>query len=89
MDSPRTPQTLRSVLAQNVRLARTRRGWSQERLAERAEVHRTYIGAVERGERSIGLDNLERIAAALGVSASQLLDAALWTSRFDVDNAKS
>ena len=50
------------------------KGWSQEKLAEEAGLHRTYIGQVERGEKSIGIGNLFRIAAALGFPASKLVD---------------
>ena len=49
------------------------RGWTQEVLAEAAGVHRTYVGSVERGERNMGLDNLERFAEALGVSPKRLV----------------
>ena len=63
---------IRTQLARNVRVNRTLRGWSQERLAESCGLHRTYIGAVERAERNITLDNLEKIAIALEISASKL-----------------
>lgn len=56
-----------------VRSVRLRRGYSQERLAELSELHRTYVGSVERGERNITLRNAEKLAAALGVSSSELL----------------
>jgi transcriptional regulator with XRE-family HTH domain len=41
----------------------------------RAGLHRTYVGSVERGERNISIDNIERLAHALGVSAASLLEA--------------
>lgn len=56
-----------------VRMERERLGVSQEELADRAGVHRTYIGGVERGERNVGLLNLLRIARALGVPPATLL----------------
>ena len=64
----------RKQLARRVRLLRTNRGWSQEVLAELSGLNRSYIGAVERAEHNIGLDNVERIAAALETSVTALLD---------------
>jgi len=53
-------------------------GWSQEQLSFEAGLHRTYIGAVERGEKNITLRNIVRVAAALQVPASSILvDAGL------------
>lgn len=56
-----------------VRAERERLGISQEELADRAGVHRTYLGGVERGERNLGVLNLLRIARALHVDPSSLL----------------
>jgi transcriptional regulator with XRE-family HTH domain len=55
-----------------VRSLRERAGLSQEALAERAGIHRTYLGGVERGERNLGLKNVFRIAGALGVPPADL-----------------
>ena len=60
--------TITDIFAQNVRELRMERGFSQEELAYRAGLHRTYVGAVELGERNITLLNAQRIAEALGVS---------------------
>ncbi|MDT8386999.1 MAG: helix-turn-helix transcriptional regulator [Thiogranum sp.] len=64
----------RKRLAQRIRLLRTNRGWSQEVLAELSGLNRSYIGAVERAEHNIGLDNIERIAQALETVVPALLD---------------
>jgi transcriptional regulator with XRE-family HTH domain len=55
-----------------IRELREERGLSQEKLAERADLHRAYIGQIERGEKNIGLINLEKIANALGVDIREL-----------------
>lgn len=59
--------TITELFAHNVRELRVERGFSQEELAHRAGLHRTYVGAVERGERNITLLNAQRIADALDV----------------------
>ncbi len=56
-----------------IREARQERGLSQEKLAALADLHRAYIGQIERGEKNIGLKNLEKIAKALGVNIKDLL----------------
>lgn len=71
----------RRVLAENMRRMRHSKGWSQEDLAEEAGLHRTYVGAVERAERNVSIDNIERIANALGTSLSDLLERPVAKSR--------
>lgn len=60
-------------LGLSIKLERVRRGLSQEELAERAGLHRTYIGMVERAERNITVVNLALIAKALNISIGTLL----------------
>lgn len=69
----RTHPTARTVFAARVRAIRRERGLSQEDLAELSDLHRTYVGSVERGERNISIDNMERLALALGVSLREML----------------
>ena len=57
---------------QKIRTIRLRQHLSQEKLAEKANLHRTYIGMIERGEKNITLLNIEKIANALDVSISEL-----------------
>jgi transcriptional regulator with XRE-family HTH domain len=65
-------QRLRQIFAARVRDERKRQGFSQEMLAEKSGLHRTYIGSVERGERNVSIDNVERIAKALNIKVSEL-----------------
>lgn len=58
---------------QVLRALRTQAGLSQEDFADKANVHRTYIGGIERGERNPTLTTIHKIARALGVPASRLL----------------
>ena len=57
----------------NVRRMRRSKRWSQEDLAEKAGLHRTYIGSIERSERNVSLINIERIAKALEVKIEVLI----------------
>lgn len=63
----------RAVLASNLIRLRREKGWSQEVLAFEAGLHRTFVAHVERQVRNISLDNLERLARALGVQIHELL----------------
>ncbi len=74
MDQKLKPSTTRQNFALNLRQTRERIGLSQEALADAAGLHRTYVGSVERGERNISIDNIERLALALGVSPASLLE---------------
>lgn len=55
-----------------VRVLRTAKGWSQERLAAEAKLDRTYIGGIERGERNPSLLNIYRLAKALDIAVRDL-----------------
>ena len=67
------PSELRRIVADNVRRLRVELGMSQEQLAAEAGLHRTYVGAIERAERNLSLDNIERLALALRVQPPALL----------------
>jgi DNA-binding XRE family transcriptional regulator len=69
----KTNRDLNVVAGRNLRRLRGKLGKSQDEFSDLAGLHRTYIGAVERGERNITLDTLERIAAALKVDPTELL----------------
>jgi len=58
---------------QKIREIRKQKGFSQEVLATKSKLHRTYISDIERGDRNVSLKNVEKIAKALGVSAHDLL----------------
>lgn len=66
-------QHLTATLAANLRAFRRVHGISQEELAELCDLHRTYIGSVERGERNVTLSTLEVLAQVVGVSVPALL----------------
>lgn len=60
-------------LARTIRILRLQQGLSQEDYAERAEVHRNYVGLIERGERTPNFRNLIKLASGLGMKPSELL----------------
>ena len=62
------------IIGQRIRNYRTQKGLSQEKLAELAGCHPTYIGQLERGEKNATLESVEKITSAMDVSLSQLFD---------------
>ncbi|WP_180125238.1 helix-turn-helix transcriptional regulator [Rhodoferax sp. BLA1] len=77
----KTSLSARARLAKNLRLLRARDGLSQETLADLAELHRTYVGSVERSERNVSLDNIEKLALALNVDICDLLSDSLFPNQ--------
>lgn len=69
-------KSLIGIFAKNIRSIRQKIGISQEELADRAQLHRTYIGSIERRERNVSLENIEKLANALNVKPSTLIDDA-------------
>ncbi|WP_205421362.1 helix-turn-helix domain-containing protein [Dechloromonas sp. HYN0024] len=65
--------TLRQILGENLKRLRAEREWSQEELAYQAQLHRTFVAHVERCQRNISLDNIEKLAQAFQIPAFQLL----------------
>lgn len=62
----------RAVFGGRVRGFRIQQGMSQEELAHLSELDRSYVGGIERGERNVGLDNIYRLADALGIGPAEL-----------------
>ncbi len=67
-------KTTLQKFGEKVREERLKQGLSQEELATKAGVHRTYIGMIERAEKNITLANIEKIAKALSFSISEITD---------------
>ena len=61
-------------VGERIRKYRLVKGLSQEKLAFEADLHRAYIGQIERGEKNIGVQNLQKIATALKVKISKLIE---------------
>lgn len=68
-------QNLPQKLGEQIRMLRKERGWSQEGFAQHLKLHRTYVGAIERGEKNVTIKNLEKIALKLEVKISDLFEA--------------
>lgn len=65
---------LQRIVGRNLRTFRQAKGLSQEAFADQLGVHRTYMGGLERGERNLTLQSLERLAEQMGVDARELLE---------------
>lgn len=72
--APLSPAAARGRISTNLKRLRKARGLSQEKLAERAEFHRTYVSQLERCVTNISIDGLERLAMALEVDVQELLE---------------
>ena len=71
-------ENMRKQLGQRIRFVRKNMSLSQEGLAERCGLHRTYIGGIERGERNVSLENMYKIAGALKVGMGDLFNDELY-----------
>ena len=70
-------KSARQRLAANIRYLRSEQKLSQEALADLVGLHRTYVGSVERSERNVSIDNVEKLAMTLGVDITDLLSETL------------
>ncbi|AYR22324.1 transcriptional regulator [Herbaspirillum rubrisubalbicans] len=77
MKNQETPPSARVIFGQNVRRVRRLKEMSQEELAFRADISRTYLSEVERGERNISVDNMEALAIALEMELPDLMRISL------------
>jgi transcriptional regulator with XRE-family HTH domain len=69
----KTKSPLVKDFGKRLRAIRLKNDLSQEDLAQRAGLHRTYISLIERGKQSVTLDSMEKLAVALGVSVKKLM----------------
>lgn len=65
-------QDTQQRLGERIRKLRLKKGWSQEHFADVCGLHRTYVGAVERGEKNLTLSNLQILANTLQVTIAEL-----------------
>ena len=63
---------IKTKFGKRIKELRTKKGFSQEKFAQKCRLHRTYISDIERGERNVSIENIHKIAKALGVSEGEL-----------------
>lgn len=63
---------LLKLVGARIRALRKDKGWSQERLAELAELNASYVGKIERGEKNVTFKSLEKVSASLGITIEEL-----------------
>ena len=80
-------ENTRVLVGEKIRALRKERGLSQEELGEKANLHHTYVGAIERGEKNASIDTLDKIADALGVVIVDLF--ALVQGEMNVEKLKA
>jgi transcriptional regulator with XRE-family HTH domain len=69
------PASVKLLFGRALRALCEGRGYSQEELAERAGLHRNYVGGIERGERNVALENISKLAKALSGRTRDLFDS--------------
>jgi len=84
MDTNKDKSEVLRDIGQNIRRYRKKKGWLQEELAFECEFHRTYIGAVERGEKNITILNLLKIKEKLGGSFSRSIPRIIINMTFEI-----
>ena len=67
-------EDIRTQLGQRIRAIRKTMGWLQEELGDKVDLHSIYIRQLERGERNVSLDNLQKIAAAFNLTLAELFE---------------
>lgn len=83
MEKPQVPLTPRQIFGMNLRRARRLKDVSQEELAFRSNLSRTYVSEVERGARNVSIDNMGQLADAIGVPLKELVDPEMFSALSD------